>query len=60
MYVCIPLTFSASATGVSANSLLSIPRLRLAPPLVVNDGEVILEDEIVHTSIRGFQRLLVR
>ena len=59
MYFCIPLTFSASATGVSATSLLSIPMLRPAPPSVVNDDEEILEDEIVHTDIRCFQRLLV-
>ena len=59
MYFCIPLTFSASATGVSATSLLSIPKLRPAPPSVVNDDEAILEDEIVHTAIRCFQRLLV-
>ena len=60
MYFCIPLIFSASAIGVSATSLLSIHKLRLAPPSVVNDDEVILEDEIVHSCIRGFQRLLVR
>ena len=59
MYFCIPLTFSASATGVSATSLLSIPKLRHAPPSVVNDDEPILEDEIVHTGMRFFQRLLV-
>ena len=59
MYFCIPLTFSASATVVSANSLLSIPKLRAALPPVVNDEEVILEDEIVHIGIRGFPRLQV-
>ena len=59
MYFCIPLTFSSSATGVSATSLLSIPKLRPAPPSVVNDDEVVPEDEIVNTDIRGFQRLLV-
>ena len=47
----IPLTFSISATSVSATSLLSIPKLRPAPPSVVNDDEVILEDEIFNTFI---------
>ena len=38
---------------------LSIPKMRLAPPSVVNDDDAILEDEIVNTGIGGFQRLLV-
>ena len=59
MYYCIPLTFSASATGGSATDLLSVPKLRPAPPSVVNGDEAILEDEIVNTGIGGFQRLLV-
>ena len=59
MYFCIPLTFSASATGGSATYLLSIPKLRPAPPSVVNGDEAIIEDEIVNTGIGGFQRLLV-
>ena len=54
MYFCIPLIFSASAIGVSATSLLSIPKLRPAPPSVVNDDEVILEAEIVHSDIMLF------
>ena len=59
MYVCIPRTFSASATGGSATYSLSIPKLRPASPSVVNGDEAILEDEIVNTGIGGFQRLLV-
>ena len=59
MYFCIPLTFSASATGGSSTSLLSVPKLRPAPQSVVNGDEAILEDEIVNAGIRGFQRLLV-
>ena len=59
MYYCIPLTFSTSPTGGSATYLPSIPKLRPAPPSVVNGDEAILEDEIVNTGIRGFQRLLV-
>ena len=55
MYFCIPLTFCASAIGVSATSLLSIPKLRPTPPSVVNGDEAILEDEIVNTGIGGFQ-----
>ena len=38
-------------------SLLSIPKLRPAPPSVVNDDEVILEAEIVHTDIRLFSTI---
>ena len=59
MYYCIPLTFSASPTGGSATYLLSIPKLRPAPPSVVNGDEATPEDEIVNTGIRGFQPVLV-
>ena len=59
MYFCIALTFSASATGGSATYLLSIRKLRPAPPSVVNVVEAILEDEILDTGIGGFQRLIV-
>ena len=55
MYFCIPLTFSTSATGVSATSLLSIPKLRPAKPSVVDDDKVKLEAEIVHNGIRCVQ-----
>ena len=54
-----PLTFSASATGGSATSSPSIPKLNPARPSVVNDDEAIPEDEIVNTGIGCFQRLLV-
>ena len=46
-----PLLFSASATGGSASSSLSIPELHPALPSVLNDDEAILEDEIVDTVI---------
>ena len=59
MYFCIRLTFSASVTGGSATYLLSIPKLRPAPPSVVNGDEATPEDEIVNTGIRGFQPVLV-
>ena len=59
MYYCIPLTFSARATGGSATYFPSIPKLRPAPPSVVNGEEAILDDEIVNTGIGHFQRLLV-
>ena len=55
-----PLKFSASATGGSPTSSLSIPKLRHAPPSVVNDGDAIPEDEILSTGIGRFQSLLVR
>ena len=54
-----PLTFSASATSGSVTSSPSIPKLRPAPPSVVNVVEAILEDEILNTGIGGFQRLIV-
>ena len=53
------LKFSASATGGSATSSLSIRKMRPAPPSVVNDGHAIPEDEILSTGIRRFQRSLV-
>ena len=54
MYFYIPLTFSASATGGSATSSPSIPKLNPTGPSVVNDDEAILEDEFVNNGIRGF------
>ena len=51
--------FSASARGGSATSSLSIPKMRPAPPSVVNDGDAKTEDEILSAGIRRFQRLLV-
>ena len=50
-----PPTFSASVTGASAISSVSISQLPPAKPSVVDEVEVILEDEIVSTSTGGFQ-----
>lgn len=55
-----PPTFSASVTGGSATSSVSVPKLPPVPPAAIDDVEAILEDEIVSTATGGFQRFLVR
>ena len=54
-----PPTFSASVTSGSAASLVSVTKKPPVTPLAVDDIEAILEDEIVSTTIGGFQRFLV-
>ncbi|KAL6553282.1 hypothetical protein OROGR_007124 [Orobanche gracilis] len=54
-----PPTFSASVTGGSATSPVSVPKLPPSPPLIMDEVDAILEDEIVCTSDGGFHRYLV-
>ncbi|KAL6567804.1 hypothetical protein OROGR_001472 [Orobanche gracilis] len=55
-----PPTFSASVTGGSATSPVSVPKLPPSPPLIMMDEvDAILEDEIVCTTDGGFHRYLV-
>jgi len=45
--------------GGSATFSVSVSKLLVAPPSAVDDVKAILEDEIVSTTIGGFQRFLV-